>query len=272
MREALRRWLRRLFFGVCFTPFLLLAMTVPWLRATSLGDVEQEPKVRVLNYHKVDDMNISLSIRPQDFAQQMAWLASRGFHTITATELADALAGKASLPENPVLLTFDDGYEDNYKNAFPILKQYGFKATLFAIAGFVSQRKGYLTWDELKDMQAHGVDIESHTMTHRSLTGLSDEGLHEEIFASKQLLESQLGKEVHFFAYPTGTYNLHIASLVQGAGYRGAFTVKYANVDPQSNAYALERIPVFHTENTEASFQQRMRYLPVFASTGWVKN
>ena len=229
------------------------------------------PHIMVLNYHKVDDMDISLSVLPGDFAAQMKYLAEHDYHTITIDEFYAGLVGEGELPDNPVLITFDDGYEDNYTKAYPILKRYGFKATIFVISDFVG-RKNYMTWSELQEMAANGMSIESHTATHESLTDLTDEQLKKELVESKQRIETELNTKVNFLAYPTGAYNLHIAGLVKEAGYKAAFTVKYGNVDGASNLYAVERVPIFHTENTMKSFVERLHYTPLFAGSGWVKN
>ena len=232
------------------------------------------PKVIVLNYHKIDNMHISLSVKPEDFERQMKYLTEHNFHSITPQELYAALVDGAELPENPVLITFDDGYMDNYTNAYPILKKYGLKATIFVITGFLDRTQpGYFTWGQAAEMEASGlINIESHTVTHTSLTDLTEEQVKMELERSKNDIERRLGKQVDFLAYPTGTYNLHIAALVKEAGYKGAFTVKYGNVDRASNVFAIERVPVFHTENTYRSFLERLQYIPIFERLGWIKS
>ncbi len=231
-------------------------------------------KVVVLNYHKVDDIHNSLSVPPAEFDRQMRFLKENGFHAITPAELRAALVDGAELPENPVIITFDDGYRDNYENAYPILKKYGIRATIFVITSFLDQGiPGYMTWAQAAEMEADGlVSIESHTVTHGSMVELDDEKLRYELTKSKQDIERRLGKQVAFIAYPTGTYNLHIASLVKEAGYQGAFTIKYGNVDRTSNLYALERIPIFQTANTHQSFLERLQYVPIFQRLGWNKS
>ena len=232
------------------------------------------PKVIVLNYHKIDNMHISLSVKPEDFERQMKYLTEHNFHSITPQELYAALVDGAELPENPVLITFDDGYMGNYTNAYPILKKYGLKATIFVITGFLDRAQpGYFTWGQAAEMEASGlINIESHTVTHTSLTDLTEEQVKMELERSKNDIERRLGKQVDFLAYPTGTYNLHIAALVKEAGYKGAFTVKYGNVDRASNVFAIERVPVFHTENTYRSFLERLQYIPIFERLGWIKS
>ena len=271
---------RSVYWGKCLLLVLLLSL-LPFflssprsLTARQGFDSVNGPKIIVLNYHKVDNMHISLSVRPEDFERQMKYLVEHNFHAITPQEMYAALVEGAELPENPVLITFDDGYLDNYTNAYPILKKYGLKATMFVITGFMDRgQPGYFTWGQAAEMEASGlINIESHTVTHSSLTDLNEEQMRQEITASKADIERRLGKQVDFLAYPTGTYNLHIAAIVKEAGYKGAFTVHYGNVDQKSNLYALERVPIFHTEDTYRSFLERIQYVPIFERLGWTKS
>ncbi len=241
-------------------------------RAAGSADSVTGPKVIVLNYHKIDNMNNSLSVLPTDFDAQMAFLKENGYHTITPHEMYMAFTDGAALPTNPVLITFDDGYSDNYTNAYPILKKYGLKATIFVITSLMG-RPGYLTWGQAAEMDASGVvSIESHTVTHGSLTDLTDDQIRYELTEAKHDIEQRLGKEVEFLAYPTGAYNLHIARLVKEAGYKGAFTVRYGNMDRAANFYAIERVPIFHTSDTFSSFLERLKFVPLFERLGWAKN
>ena len=121
-------------------------------------------------------------------------------------------------------------------------------------------------------MDENGISIQSHTVDHKSMTDLTDDELRTELVDSKKKIEKELGHSVDYMAYPTGTYNLHIAELVKEAGYKAAFTIKYGNVDKASNIYALERVPVFHTEDTNKSFLERIRYTPIFERFGWIKS
>ena len=257
---------------VLLLPFLLAS---PKSLTASRGiDRVNGTKILVLNYHKVDNMDISLSVLPKDFDRQMKYLKDNNFHTITPQEMYAALTEGAELPENPVVITFDDGYYDNYKYAYPILKKYGFKGTIFVVTSFLDRgQQGYITWGQAQEMESSGViNIESHTVTHSSMTEQTDEQLRYEMAESKRDIEQRLGKTVDFIAYPTGPFNLHIASLVKEAGYKGAFTIKYGNVDRASNLFALERVPIFHTEDTYQSFLERLQYVPVFERLGWIKS
>ena len=173
-----------------------------------------------------------------------------------------------------MLITFDDGYRDNYTNAYPILAKYGYTGVIFVITSFLDRNiPQYITWDMAKELQESGViDIQSHTVNHNSMTELNDEKLRQELIDSKKRIEEVLGKPADYVAYPTGTYNLHIAGIVQDCGYKGAFTIKYGNVDSLTNLYAIERLPVFRTSNTYEDFVDRLQYVPAFERFGWVKS
>ena len=237
-----------------------------------LPSVENDAKVLVLNYHMVNTMFISLAVEPSDFDWQMKYLVDHGYHTITPDELYDFLAGQGTLPDRPVLITFDDGYVDNYTNAYPILKKYNLKATIFIVTGFVSKRKGYLTWDQLREMEQNGITMQSHTVTHAPLPELPDDRIREELVESKRQAEEELGHPIEFIAYPTGVHDLHIVGIAKEAGYKGGFTVKYGNVDRSSNIYAMERVPIFRTAATNADFVDRLRYTSNITQYGWTRN
>lgn len=270
---------------------LLIAVATYTLRPSNrtpapaeMGKAQQEQRVKdhattnvtesvlVLNYHKIDMIFNSLAVNPNDFRWQMQYLVDHGYTTITPDELLDGLEGKKKLPKTPVLITFDDGYEDNYQNAYPVLKQMGLKATIFVVTDFMNGKKGYLTWAQCREMEKHGITVESHTVDHKSMTDLSDDQLRKELTDSKAAAEKELGHPVSYIAYPTGAYNLHIADLAKDAGYRAAFTIKYGNVDGASNVYAIERVPIFHTAHTNRDFVERINYTPIFQQFGWVKH
>ena len=242
------------------------------LPAVAVTAQEDGRTVMVLNYHKVADEHMSLSVTLDDFRQHMAWLKEYGYTSITPDELYAFVTEGAELPEKPVLITFDDGYKDNYTNAYPIMKEYGFKGTIFIVTSFIGKYDNYLTWEQAKELLDNGFSIESHTYTHRSMTETSDEEISQELSKSREEIQEKLGIEADFMAYPTGTYNLHIAELVKSAGYKGAFTIKYDNVSRDSNVYALERVPIFHTESTNKDFLERIQYLPLTYKYGWIKN
>jgi len=188
---------------------LLSALLVLPLLLFLVGVVlmHSSPGVPVLNYHQVEQKNGNpLTLWPDQFEAQMAYLADEGYTTITIDEMMDALENGTPLPEKPVIITFDDGYADNYEYAYPILKKYGFKATIFLIYDFTNTYPNYLTWEQINEMKESGlIHFESHTMTHANLAELnSADELRHEIADSHDLLSEKLGYDMHYIAYPGG--------------------------------------------------------------------
>ena len=237
----------------------------------TIDEIATGPKILVLNYHQIGNNFTPLCVPTHLFDEQMAYLKDNSYITITPEELYEGIEGTMVLPDRPVLITFDDGYVDNYTNALPILKKYGMRATVFVVPGFTSVQANYLTWEQLKEMEKNGITIQSHTLNHRALEELPDDEIRAELLNSKALIEKNLGHPVDFLAYPTGTYNLHIAGIAKDVGYKASYTIKYGSVDKGSNIYALERVPIFQTENTMKNFFERIEYRQSFESLGWIK-
>ena len=227
------------------------------------------PGVPVLNYHQVEEKNGNpLTLWPDQFEAQMAYLAEEGYTPITIDEMMDALENGAPLPEKPVIITFDDGYADNYEYAYPILKKYGFKATIFLIYDFTNTYPNYLTWDQINEMKESGlIHFESHTMTHANLAELTSvDELRHEIADSHDLLSQKLGYDMHYIAYPGGRVNAEIEEITRAAGYRGGFTVHYGLSTPEEGRYQMDRIPIFGANmHTLTRFKLRLALAPLIA-------
>lgn len=201
--------------------------------------------VAVLNYHRVSDIDgNALIVTVGEFDAQMKWLADEGYEAITADELADFLERGTKLPRKPVLITFDDGYADNYENAFPILQKYGHKALVFLITDYIGMN-GYLSWSEIYEMERGGVVFGSHTVDHEVLTGLSRAAVFHELAVSKAKLDEKLRAPARFLAYPCGYADEDVKELTRRAGYRGAFTVTFGRDAPGDDMYELSRVPIF---------------------------
>lgn len=227
--------------------------------------------IPILNYHQINDVDENmLTVSTTEFETQLAWLEGNGYQTITVSELIDYLEGKGSLPERPVLITFDDGYIDNYQCAFPILKKHNMKACIFLISEYVNLYPNYLTWEQLTEMQASDIEFGSHTVDHNVLTELSPNSVNHELADSKSMLEKRLGRRVDVLAYPCGFTNEYIKSRVKASDYRAAFTVNLGNVHPGDDLYALNRVPIFGAlPHTMFRFEARMR-CPRLAA--WLEN
>lgn len=198
--------------------------------------------IPVLNYHSVsiDPGNIVV-IHPDKFREQMEYLHDNGYTTLTLKEFTDIFEGKAEAPAKPVLLTFDDGYTDNYETAMPVLKEFGFHATLFMSPGMVGQ-SGYIDWDQARELYGNGWDIQPHGMTHPSLPKLSSEEQTEEIVEARRQIEEQLKVTADVYCYPYGQYNKDTLDILSRHGFRYAFTIEQGKTASGQHPYKLTRI------------------------------
>lgn len=204
--------------------------------------------VPILLYHHVKDpadpltgfpVNL-LIIRPSEFESQTAYLATHGIETINFRRLYQAMGGSAPLSGPCVLLTFDDGGEDLYTHAFPILKRKGLTATFFVITSIVG-RPGYLTWEQLREMQSAGMSVESHTVNHRNLTAMSEEQLNAELLESKKVIEEQLGRAPVVLSYPGGAFDERVKKAARNAGYLMAVTTNEGSEAAPAHCFDLPR-------------------------------
>jgi len=187
------------------------------------------PKVPILMYHQVVEdgernrqarnTNPAYTVTVGRFREQMAWLAENGFRT---RSLGDVIDPPIPLKDS-VVITFDDGWADNFSHALPVLGEYGLSATIFVVTGFVGA-PGYLDWEQLREMSGNGISLQSHTVSHRPLEELGDDEVAEELGASKKVLEDRMGTAVHFVSMPQGSWNRKIFQAVRAAGYRGVCT------------------------------------------------
>jgi len=227
--------------------------------------------VPILNYHMVSDLNIPLSLSAENFDQQMKYIYDNGYTTITPDQLMANMKYGKPLPEKPVMITFDDGYLDNYTTAYPILKKYGQKAVFFLITANIGVDHRFMNWQQAREMSDNGMIMQSHTVNHVNLKKISTEAASQELADSKRIIEENLGRPVRYLAYPEGGVNKSTAQLAKDAGYRGAFSVRFGEASADSNFYAIERIPIFGSSKTYRSFFLRLNAAPVLERFGLIR-
>lgn len=213
--------------------------------------------VPVLYYHSVEPSeNNEVIISPLKLKQQLQFVKEAGYTTLTMTQLNDYLLNNKPIPEKSIMITFDDGYMDNYTNAFPILKELNMNATIFVITSGIDDGY-YLSSSQLKEMSDYGIDIESHTVNHLHLNQLSYEKQLEELKDSRDKLNRILNKEVTTVAYPFGDFNDDTKRAVKDAGYTLAFTTNKGYADRDDDAIVLDRIYV-SSDFTLETFKDRL--------------
>lgn len=215
--------------------------------------------IPILMYHQVTP-HPPLALRKyvvtlRAFAAQMNWLALTGYVPITLDVLLAHRSSRCPLPSRPIVITFDDGFQDCVEHAVPILHARGFTATFYLVAGLVGKTSRWLLpergvelplmdWTAARRLEAAGFQCGSHTMSHPRLADLSPAACHDELLESRCLLEDRLGHEVRHLAYPFGSFNEAVRALAAETGYRSASSVKIGLSPPEDDSLALHRVPV----------------------------
>lgn len=226
-----------------------------------------EYRVPILMYHYIRDFNdpddqigTNLSVSPEKFDEQLAWLKNNSYQSINPDDLANP--NKKTLTQisysnfKPVILTFDDGYKDAFDNAFPLLKKYGFTAAFYIITNYVEKNNpNYMSWDNIKELKKAGMNIGSHSLTHPDLEKVTDARVDSEIGESQEVLSKSLEIKITDFCYPTGKYDTRTIEALKKYGYKTAVTVKSGIADQNSNLFELPRIRVTNSTNLEKLLQ-----------------
>jgi peptidoglycan/xylan/chitin deacetylase (PgdA/CDA1 family) len=209
----------------------------------------------IFMYHHVSESSQAKSsenmwISPNHFEKQMFFLYQNGFRCLSLLEVVTNWRERKPQPQHSFVLTFDDGFVDNYENALPILKKFGFSPTVFVVVKRVEDgNQYYLSWQEMRELAQNNFILGSHTLNHQKLSFLDTMTIKHELRESKKIIEDRLGLPVDLLAYPFGDSNEHIQDAAYEAGYLAACGV---GVGPLS-LFNLWRVPV-HEQDSEATF------------------
>ena len=231
------------------------AETKPPPLPTPKGVYSWTLKVPVLMYHYIsippkdaDKYRADLSIAPDAFREQMTYLADNGFETVDLYDLSLAITGKRDLPEKPVIITMDDGYRDNFENAFPILQEFGLSATFFIVTQPIDDgNEIYMTWEMVEEMANAGMRIEPHSKTHADLSAREREYIVYEVLGSMETIAGHTGERPRFFCYPGGRYNDTTLEVVQELGFWGAVTTAAGEWHSYNDRYEWSRLRMRNT-------------------------
>lgn len=210
----------------------------------------------VLMYHNIGtppagENSLGLYVSPAMFRFQMWYLKAAGFRVVPLRDIANVVHGKFS-GKKIVAITFDDGYQDYFESAYPVLRAYGFPSTVFVVTDLVGRKnewdfrelkdsKKLMDWDTIRQLKKEGVTFGSHSKTHPFLSRLSSDELRAELNGSRKDLETHLHAPVDFFCYPYGDYDNGTVEAVKQAGYRLAVTTKRGLVHEGNDPFRVRR-------------------------------
>jgi peptidoglycan/xylan/chitin deacetylase (PgdA/CDA1 family) len=207
--------------------------------------------VPVLTYHRVAPVSavgqLDLKVDPANFAAELAALHDAGYHTIHQAQLFDALYHGAPLPPKPVIISVDDGYVDDVRTILPDLQRWHMVATFFVITGRMTE-PGFVTADQIRELDRAGMDVGDHTAHHVDLRLLTPSQLQTETAGSRKVLDAVLGHPVYYFAFPFGAFNDTVVRAVRAAGFTMAYSTAGGTTESTTAPLTMPRVHVGHSE------------------------
>ncbi|MDO8427224.1 MAG: polysaccharide deacetylase family protein [Deltaproteobacteria bacterium] len=229
------------------------------LTLSGIGPMLPRKHPPIFVYHSFDESGSCVSITPSLFREQMEFLKENGYRTLTISEMVKLYKEGSAFPEKSVALTFDDGLENNYTVAYPILRELGLTASIFLAVDYIGKACTWdkkpdipdfplMTWEMAGELGGYGIDLQSHTATHPHLTKLPDAEVREEVRRSKAVIEEKLGKKCEVLCYPYGEFNERVAEITAEEGYAGAT----AGHPEKEGLHSMRRVGSGHINSTLA--------------------
>jgi peptidoglycan/xylan/chitin deacetylase (PgdA/CDA1 family) len=215
--------------------------------------------IPILMYHQVAPEPVACyplhSVKPRTFAVQMKLLKILGYNTIDLDQLHEHRKYNANIPRNPIVITFDDGYQDSIDNSVEVLKSYGFTAVYYIPTDYVGKNSSWLMpelgfefpiidWAKVTWLDTNGFQIGCHSMSHPHLNEITPKECSKELQESRQILEDLIGHEIKHLAYPYGSYNSKVKTIAENLGYHTACTVETGFSNINNDLLALPRINI----------------------------
>lgn len=242
-----------------------LSWIIPIFLALFASSVFSANSAVVLMYHRFNENRFpSTSIRLDQFEAQLDFLQKNGYHVLPLTDIVDKLAQHQPLPEKTVAITIDDAYQSVYTQAWPRLKKAGFPFTLFVATDPIDQHfPDMMTWEEIQELAAQGVEIGNHSASHPYLEKLPLEKAQADIEKAQKRLISMLKKAPTLFAYPYGEYDLAVVQAVKKLGFKAAFVQTSGPIGEKSPPLLLSRFPLNEHYGEPKRFSQILNTLPL---------
>lgn len=219
----------------------------------------------ILMYHMISNPQTPAERKyacpPEQFEKHLQLLLKEGYTPVNIDQVEKYYSENVHLPDKAVLITLDDGFEDNYLNAFPLFKRYNIPALIYLATGVIDKTNQWMTaptfskrkmlsWPQIQEMSNNGIQFGSHTVSHPKLNQLDDDTAYKELCVSKQTIEDNLGKKCVHFAYPYGLFNKHTRNLVQQAGFKTACSTRSGFNNTDRDPLLLHRIEVYGNDPT----------------------
>jgi peptidoglycan/xylan/chitin deacetylase (PgdA/CDA1 family) len=220
-------------------------------------------RIPILMYHSISDCDESgihpyyrTATSPKVFAQHMRFLYENNYLTVGPSDAVSCMEASDLGGAQPVVITFDDGYEDFYTQAFPILNQYSVSATVYLPTAYIGQTRQTfngrkcMTWSQVRELRTAGIEFGSHTVTHPQLKGLENAGVEFEVRTSKDTIEQQLGFGVTSFAYPyafpetAGGFRQSLRGILEDTGYQNGVSTMIGTADAAGDRFFMKRLPI----------------------------
>lgn len=225
----------------------------------------------VLMYHMITEPGTKAESRyacpPKRFEQHMKFLHDNHYNVISLNDIESILKNKTKIPEKSVAVTLDDGFEDNYSNAYPTLNKYQIPATIFLTSGNMGgtnqwmsgkdyPKRPMMNWSQIQEMDNNGIYFGGHTVNHVKLSQIDSQTAGNEIKRDKNQIEDKLGHEIAYFAYPYGLFNNATANLTKAAGYTLACSTRSGFNNHKADPFIIRRLEVYGTDTIRALKQK----------------
>lgn len=213
----------------------------------------------ILGYHRVGELHGDHvpTVSPETFERQLAFLARAHYRVLSLDDVAQWLDSGRPAPRRATVITFDDGYEETHRYAWPLLKKFNVPAAVFVTPAEVGT-KGFVSWEQVEEMANDGMTIGSHTMHHSYLPLVPRERLPEELEESKRTIEARIHRPVHFLSYPVGGYTPDAQAVAKQAGYRAACTTNRASSGNGMDRFALRRVKITERDRNLLAFRVKV--------------
>ncbi len=216
--------------------------------------------------HKKGEHGYLNNVTPKSFARHMKFLNRHGYHVISFDDLVEGLKKGRVFARGTVVIQFDDGYQDNYTEAFGVLKKYNFPAMVFLVSDKIGT-PGFMTWEQVKEMDAHGFKAGAHTRHHVYLPEASFEVATDEIAGSKKIIEERIGHPIDYFCYPSGGFTEETQTIVERSGFKAAVTTNRGRDRYNRDLFAIRRVHMRDTDNALVLWAKLSGYYNLFRKT-----